>query len=288
MLKNSKLLGLLTSPDEPDGEPLGLNGNFLAHTLWPIPILDGIPDFVTHAPPTVRTITVQIPIDDVPSPDIFSHPTPPEEIPAWFKDDPNKVRLLQEHGKGIALDAGCGQGNRGSYEGLGYDYIGLDISLNSRQRHDGPADIDVVADCHRIPLPSNSIEVINFDAVLEHLYCPMLAIREFHRLLKSGGLLLGSSAFLEAEHFHSQCHHSWLGLYRLLHAGGFDVQHIYAGLSLWEMHAPSIFLGLPGHNLLGKLHRALYLTLVSLKSDESPQQRLLRHAAILHFVAVKA
>ncbi len=99
--------------------------------------------------------------------------------------------------------------------------------------------------------------------------------------------MIGSCAFLEGEHYDSQCHHSWLGLYRLLRIAGMEVLHIYPGLSLWEIHSNSIFFSLPGHKWMGRLHRMLYLWLVRFKSKESPQMRLLRHAAILHFAAFK-
>ncbi len=287
MIKNSKLLGLLRPPDDPDGEPLKLEGNGLVGAGWPIPIVNGIPDFVTHAPPVRRSITFNIPIEDKPSDEVLKPPSYDGNPPVWFKEEKHKYAFLKGHRKGFLLDVGCGQGNRNSYKMLGYDYIGLDISFNSRQRNQGPADVDVVSDCHRLPLPSESIEVVNSTAVLEHLYCPPMALQEINRVLKSGGLMIGSCSFLEGEHYESQYHHSWLGLYRLLRIAGMNVYHIYPGLSLWEMHSYSLFLGLPGNRWIGRLHRMLYLALVDIKSKEPAQMRLLRHAAVLHFVAAK-
>jgi SAM-dependent methyltransferase len=287
MLKNSNLIGLLRPPDNPDGEPLKLEGNALVGADWPIPIVNGIPDFVTYAPHIRRILTFNIPIEDKPSHDVLKFPICYEIPPGWFHEEKSKFAVLKEHQKGFLLDVGCGQGNRRTFEKLDYDYIGLDISFNSQQKRQGPADVDVVADCHRIPLPSESIEVCNSAAVLEHLYCPPLALREINRVLKKGGLMIGSCSFLEGEHYDSQCHHSWLGLYRLLKIAGMEVIHIYPGLSLWEIHSNSIFLSLPGHQWMGRLLRILYLSLVGIKSKEPPQMRLLRHAAVLHFIAVK-
>ncbi len=286
-LKNPKLLDLLRSPDDPDGKPLKIEGDFLVDAGWPVPIVKGIPDFVTYAPPIRRSLEFVIPLNDHPQPIVFDLPSGWEKSPSWFQDEKYKYSILKEHPKGFLLDAGCGQGNRETFERFGYDYIGLDISFNSQQRQAGPADLDVVADCHRLPFPSNSIQVVNSTAVLEHLYWPAIAVQEIKRILKPGGLMVGSCSFLEGEHFSSQYHHSWLGLYRVLRIAGLDVRHIYPGLSLWEMHSNSIFLGIPGHKWLGKLHRTIYLHLVRIKSKEPPQMRLLRHAAILHFVAAK-
>ena len=65
------------------------------------------------------------------------------------------------------------------------------------------------------------------------------------------------------------------------------VLHIYPGVSLWELHSGSIYFSLPGNPLLGRLHRKLYLFLTKLFGSESPDVRLLRHAAVLNFIAVK-
>ncbi len=242
MLKNPKLPGLLRSPDEPDGEPLKVEGSFLVNAGWPIPITNGIPDFVTYAPPISKSLELVIPIKEPPPLGALKFPSF-EKVPVWFREDPYKYPLLQKQEKEFLLDGGCGQGNRETFEKLGFDYIGRDISFNSQQRQSGPADLDVIADCHRLPFPSNSIQTINSTAVLEHLYWSAIAVQEVTRVLKPGGLMLGSCSFLEGEHYGSQCHFSWLGLYRLLKSAGLRVGHIYPGLSLWEIHSASIFFG---------------------------------------------
>jgi SAM-dependent methyltransferase len=287
MLKNPKLLKILGSPDNPDGDPLIINGDHLDGAGWPVPISGGIPDFVTHAPRVRRSLSFEIPIEARPEPELLTCPLIPPTVPRWFTEEHGKYPLLLAHRKGFLLDAGSGQGNRMIFEKLGYDYIALDISFNSQQRSLGPADVDVVADSHRLPLQSSSVEAVNSTAVLEHLYCPPLAIREIHRVLKPGGLLVGSCSFLEGEHFDSQYHVTHLGLYRWLVLNGMKVLHIYPGTSLWELHSGSIYFSLPGNEILGRLHRRLYLLLTDILGSESAKTRLLRHAAVLNFMAVK-
>lgn len=286
-LKHPRLLEILCPPDHPDGEPLRIEGDQLAGAGWRVPIVGGIPDFVTYAPPVQRTLSFNIPIQQRPAPEILTRPAIPGKAPEWFTEEDAKYWLLRDHPKGFLLDAGSGQGSRLLFEKLGYDYVALDVSFNSKQRHGGPADVDVVADCHRLPLRSSSLAAINSTAVLEHLYCPPVAIQEFRRVLKKGGLLVGSCSFLEAEHFDSQYHHTALGLYRLLVLNGMKVLHIYPGESLWELHSGSIYFSLPGNHALGRLHRKLYLLMTKLFGSESPDARLLRHAAVMNFVAVK-
>jgi len=287
MLKNKKLLPLLCSPDQPDGALLEFDGDSLTGAGWRVPVVEGIPDFVSHAPPVKRTLNFEIPIVCRPAPEVLKQPPAAGQTPSWFRESADKYPLLDNHQKGFLLDLGSGQGNRQTYEPFGYDYIALDISFNSQQRGPGESDVDVVADCHRIPLRSESLQVVVSTAVLEHVYCPPLVVQEVHRVLKPGGLFIGNCSFLEAEHFDSQYHHTHLGLYRLLTLNGLRVLNLYPGESLWELHSGSIYFGLPKNKLLGRLHRKLYLMGVKLKSAEAAEQRLLRHAAILQFVAVK-
>jgi len=286
-LKQPKLLELLCSPNHKSEEPLRLAGNELIGAGWRVPIVNGIPDFVTYAPKMKRSMEIEIPIEAVPQAEILGHPPNSGDMPHWFQEAGFKYPLLQSHAKGFLLDVGAGQGNRRTFANLGYDYIPLDISFNSQQSKLGAADIDIVADCHRLPIRSRSVEAVNCSAVLEHLYCPPVAMQEIGRILKPGGLLVGSCSFLEGEHFDSQQHYSYLGLFRLLECNGFKVICLFPGESLWESHAGSIFLGLPAKKLLGRLHRRLYLSFVKLMGNEPPERRLLRHAAVLYFAAAK-
>jgi SAM-dependent methyltransferase len=287
-LKCRFLSPILVPPDAPDeGGTLAVDGDQLTGAGWTVPIVEGIPDFVSNAPTVRRSLSVSIPISDEPNSDVLQPPPDGGPVPDWFTHDPYQYAVLAAHRRGLLLDAGSGQGSRASFQGLSYDYIGLDVSFNSRQRHQGFADIDIVADCHRMPFPQSTFEVIWSAAVIEHLYCPALFVREAFRTLKPGGLLIGHCAFLEAFHFKSQYHLSHLGLFRLLHGSGLVVQHIWPGQSLWEWHSGSIYFSLPFNTYLGRLHRKIYLALVGVKSKDSPSSRLMRSAAHFHFIAKK-
>lgn len=287
-LKHPKLLELLCSPDEPGAGSLTLSENQLLGAGWFVPVVNGVPDFVAHAPPVTRTLTYTIPIEHYPRQEILQPPPRRTNLPEWFLEDNRIYEFLAGHSKGVLVDIGAGAGNRSTYENLGYDYLASDISFNSRQRrHREGADLDLVADSHRMPLRSGCAEAVISTAVLEHVYCPPLVVGEVYRMLKPGGLFIGNCSFLEGEHFDSQHHHTHLGLYRLLTNAGLKVLHIFSGISLWEIHSGSIYFSVPGNELLGRMHRRLYLWLVKLKGSEPPDKRLLRHAAVLWFIAVK-
>ncbi len=287
-LKHPKLLDLLCPPDNPDGGGLTLAGDRLLGAGWAVPVVNGVPDFVTHATPVNRSLSYTIPILQRPSPEVLQPPPVGASVPQWFQEDDRVYEFFAKHPKGVLVDIGAGAGNRSTYEKLGYEYIASDISFNSHQRSDRDrADVDLVADSHRMPLISSCAEVVISTAVLEHVYCPPIVVSEVYRILKPGGLFIGNCSFLEAEHFDSQYHHTHLGLYRLLTNSGLRVIHIFPGISIWELHSGSIYFSLPGNEFLGRMHRNIYLWMVKMKGTESPYTRLLRHAAVLWFVAVK-
>jgi len=60
--------------------------------------------------------------------------------------------------------------------------------------------VDVVADAHRLPYADHSVRAIQWEAVLEHLTHPEVAIREIHRVLEEGGEVFSVTPFLQKFH----------------------------------------------------------------------------------------
>ncbi len=65
--------------------------------------------------------------------------------------------------------------------------------------------VDVIADAHSLPYADNSVDVIDCEAVLEHLRDPNLAATEMYRVLKPGGKVLAITPFLQP--YHGYPHH---------------------------------------------------------------------------------
>jgi SAM-dependent methyltransferase len=61
-------------------------------------------------------------------------------------------------------------------------------------------EVDIIADCHDIPLPECSTDVIVAFAVLEHLENPVKAAKEIERITKTGGYILLTVPFLQGYH----------------------------------------------------------------------------------------
>ena len=97
------------------------------------------------------------------------------------------------------------------YNGQG-DGVGLQMG-NWDQTH-----LDIVCDITQIPEPDQSFDVIMCIEVFEHLPDPLAALREFNRLLKSGGWLIITAPFNSLTHFAP--YHFYTGLTNIFIAHG--------------------------------------------------------------------
>jgi SAM-dependent methyltransferase len=93
---------------------------------------------------------------------------------------------------GIALDYGCGSGPYLPYlKATTLDVVGVDISPEAlKQAGQRPYKAVKLIDQGKAPLPDQSAAIVFSTEVLEHIENAEAAIREFHRLLKGGGLLI--------------------------------------------------------------------------------------------------
>lgn len=115
----------------------------------------------------------------------------------------------------LLLDLGCGERRLGAHlaEWRGYEYLGVDLA------GEAPS---VLADAHALPFADGSIAACCTFAVLEHSRMPHLFALELARVLRAGGTLLGTVAFLEPYHGRSYFHHTHLGVLEVLENAGFE------------------------------------------------------------------
>jgi len=146
--------------------------------------------------------------------------------------------FIKRHGyrlKGVMLDLGCGTKPYREYLlSLGNieKYVGLDLETSNHY------DVSV-ADIHwngkQIPLANCSIDSIITTEVLEHCPNPEAVIKEMHRILKPGGVVLLTVPFLWPIHDspNDEFRYTNYSLKRFFDSAGFKYVNLYA-LSGWH------------------------------------------------------
>lgn len=167
------------------------------------------------------------------------------------------------------LDLGCGAGDSvEQFRSLnpGVQWLGVDLGASpevaTRTRTDAEfRDFDG----RSIPAEDASIDVVYCKQVLEHVVDPRALIADVARVLRPGGVLMGSTSQLEPYHSLSVGNITPYGLDRLLADAGMELTEVRPGLD--------------GLTLI--VHRALGMPSFTRRywSRESPPNRLLALAA---------
>jgi SAM-dependent methyltransferase len=102
-------------------------------------------------------------------------------------------RLLPRDAVVLVVGGGTvGNGTEALYADPGLRLIAFDIL---------PTEVvQVVADGHRIPLLSGSVDAVVVQAVLEHVLDPAQVVAEIHRVLRPGGLVYAETPFMQQVH----------------------------------------------------------------------------------------
>jgi SAM-dependent methyltransferase len=118
------------------------------------------------------------------------------------------------------LDLGCGARDQAiPINFLKYRYVGIDYTNSNA---------DFLADAHAIPFKESTFDCVLSYAVLEHLHNPFVAIQEIHRVLKPGGVYVGTVS--QGEPFHdSYFHHTPWGFVSLVSSvAGLHIKRLWS------------------------------------------------------------
>lgn len=184
------------------------------------------------------------------------------------------------------LDLGCGPGiYRAICERAGFAYVGLDYDN---------AGAPLLGDAHALPFRDASFEFILSLNVLEHIRYPAVMLGEAFRVLRSGGIFLGSVSFQEPFHEISYQHHSHMAVWSGLRHANFDVLHIAPGWDgLTAQAQMALFPGCPSAAIqlvtapLRILHRIWWQMLAMLRPGWSELHRRQIAAGAFTFIARK-
>lgn len=148
------------------------------------------------------------------------------------------------------LDAGAGELKYKRFcshlEYVAQDFAQYDGSGDSRGLQMGSWDqakIDIVSDITEIPEPDASFDAIMCIEVFEHLPEPLLALREFSRLLREGGQLILTAPFCSLTHFAPYHFHSGFNRYFYethLPASGFTIVDFQQNGNFFEFLAQEV------------------------------------------------
>ncbi|MFH1379105.1 MAG: class I SAM-dependent methyltransferase [bacterium] len=123
------------------------------------------------------------------------------------------IILPEAKHKALCLDVGAGDSDlKKEIIKRGYTYVSMDILFHS--------DLNVVADACHIPFKKDVFDSVISYAVFEHIPDPFRAMKEISSILKSGGNISGTVAFLEPFHG-SYFHITHWGMQKLLVNNGF-------------------------------------------------------------------
>jgi 2-polyprenyl-3-methyl-5-hydroxy-6-metoxy-1,4-benzoquinol methylase len=112
----------------------------------------------------------------------------------------SQLELVKKHNGGAyLLDVGCGEGFfLFSASQLGYAAKGVELSNDAAAYAKKEFGLDIETKAfEELRFPENHFDVVTLWQVLEHILCPLMVLKEAHRILKPGGMLVITTPDIE-------------------------------------------------------------------------------------------
>ena len=147
----------------------------------------------------------------------------------------NLMSLLPNDAKqSLLLNLGAGDGSDSEFlRSINFEVVSTDLEYNKN--------IDVIADAQNLPFKDNTFDYLVMLSVLEHVTDPQKLFSEIYRVLKPGGKLIASSAFLEPYHAYSRFHISALGILQLLKDNNLKIESLSPGWDIFSALGIGLF-----------------------------------------------
>ena len=141
-------------------------------------------------------------------------------------------KFAKNYLSGHLIDIGCGTK---PYQAIVSPYVSSHVGLDHAETLHGLSKVDIVGTAYEIPVANGSFDSAICTSVLEHLEEPEHAIRECHRVLRSGGMAIYSVPFIW--HLHEEprdfYRFSKYGLKYLFEKAGFAIVDIKGVSGFW-------------------------------------------------------
>lgn len=191
------------------------------------------------------------------------------------------------------LDLGCGAGN--SFEPIkkalpNLSYFGVDIEtspeVEGRQRDDLSFD---TFDGVNLPYESQSMDLVFSSQVLEHVRYPEELLKDVSRVLRKGGVFVGSVSFLEPYHSFSIFNWSPYGIVTVFEDNGLNDIILRPGIDGIALTMRNIFGHKPFQSNFGKDSLFNYF-IASLQENQrrSPKQINAQKLAVAGHICFRA
>jgi ubiquinone/menaquinone biosynthesis C-methylase UbiE len=141
-------------------------------------------------------------------------------------------RYASRYLKGHLIDIGCGTK---PYKDLIAPYVTRHTGIDHPDSLHDISNVDIIGTAYQIPACNDSVDSAICTAVLEHLEEPEQALRECHRVLKSGGIAIYSVPFIWHLHEGPRDYYrfSKYGLKYLFEKVGFHIVELKALSGFW-------------------------------------------------------
>lgn len=131
----------------------------------------------------------------------------------------------------VVVDLGSGDGSSIRFNELsGDDRVPLWIGLDIERANTNPLIEPVVYDGVHVPFRTASCDIVYSRQVLEHVRQPDAVVREILRILKPGGIFIGSVSHTEPYHAGSIFNWTPFGVVRVFGDAGFTDIVVYPGI----------------------------------------------------------
>jgi len=146
------------------------------------------------------------------------------------------ARILEQSKIKVVIDLGCGRGDsREFFKKIDPDikWVGVDIADSPEVRDRTESGVEFVTyNGINLPFPDNYCDLILCKQVLEHVQYPQELLKNVARVLKKGGIFIGSTSHLEAFHSLSHWNYTPYGLKLLLDRANLNIVEMRPGIDV--------------------------------------------------------